>query len=170
MVTVMNDSKATFTDHDRRFVYAVARRIVGDEDAANDVAQDAMLLAYRYRDRFRGDSRYRTWLYRIAASAALTHLRRLRRARTHLTVSLADAAEPAMPAASPEEHVANAEAAARAHDELTALDSRFGGVLRMRLVEDRSESEVARALGLSLATVKIRTHRGRHALRDALSA
>jgi RNA polymerase sigma-70 factor (ECF subfamily) len=61
----MDDFRATFTEQDRRFVYAVARRIVSDEDAANDVAQDAMLLAYRHRDRFRGDSRYRTWLYRI---------------------------------------------------------------------------------------------------------
>lgn len=169
-MTVMNDFEATFTEQDRRFVYAVARRIVTDEDAANDVAQDAMLLAYRYRDRFRGDSRYRTWLYRIAASAALTHLRRRRRARTDVTVSLTDAHEPAGPAASPEDCVANAEAAARAHTELTALDTRFGGVLRLRLVEELSESEVARALGLSLATVKIRTHRGRHALRAALSA
>jgi RNA polymerase sigma-70 factor (ECF subfamily) len=166
----MNDFEATFTDRDRRFVYAVARRIVADDDAAHDVAQDAMLLAFRYRDRFRGDSRYRTWLYRIAASAALTHLRRRRRARTHVTVSLGDTAEPAMPAASPEDRVANAEAAARARRELEALDARFGGVLRMRLVEERSETEVARTLGLSLATVKIRTHRGRHALRAALSA
>lgn len=171
-MTVMNDSaeRATFTDDDRRFVFAVARRIVRDEDAAADVTQDAMLLAFRYRDRFRGDSRYRTWLYRIAASAALTHLRRRRRARTDQTVSLSPAIEPPAPVASPEEQVAGAQAATRAHRELDALDARYGDVLRLRFVDELSEAEVARTLGLSLATVKIRTHRGRHALRAALGA
>jgi len=168
----MNDlnEHATFTDDDRRFVFAVARRIVRDEEAAADVTQDAMLLAYRYRDRFRGDARYRTWLYRIAASAALTHLRRRRRARADVTVSLSAAIDPPTPAASPEDNVANARAAARAHAELDALDARYGDVLRLRFIDELSEAEVARTLGLSLATVKIRTHRGRHALRAALSA
>jgi RNA polymerase sigma-70 factor (ECF subfamily) len=166
----MNDSVATFTDDDRRFVFAVARRIVRDDDAAADVTQDAMLLAYRHRDRFRGDARYRTWLYRIAASAALSHLRRRRRRRADLTVSLSPALEPTAAAPSPEESVASAEAAARAQAELGALDARYGDVLRLRFVDDLSEAEVARALNLSLATVKIRTHRGRHALRAALAA
>ena len=173
MMNVMNESTtaqatATFTDDDRRFVYAVARRIVRDEDDAADVTQDAMLLAYRYRDRFRGESRYRTWLYRIAASSALTHLRRRRRARTDVTVSLAQAADPVDPVASPAEQVANAQAAARARLELEALDARYGDVLRLRLVDDLSEAEVAHRLGLTLATVKIRTHRARHALREKL--
>ena len=127
-----------------------------------------MLLAYRFRHRFRGDSRYRTWLYRIAASSALTHLRRRRRARTDATVGLAQAAEPVYPVASPAEQMANAQVAARARDALDALDARYGDVLRLRVVDDSSEAEVAHRLGLTLATVKIRTHRARHALREQL--
>lgn len=166
----MNDSQATFTADDRHFVYAVARRIVRDDDAAADVAQEAMLLAYRHRDRFRGDSRYRTWLYRIASSAALTHLRRRRRSRADVTESLGPLHDPPAPTASPEETVATAEVAARAQAELDALDARYGDVLRLRFLDDLSESEVASTLGLTVATVKIRTHRGRHALRAALAA
>lgn len=164
----MNESLATFTDDDRRFVYAVARRIVRDEDAAADVTQDAMLLAFRYRDRFRGDARYRTWLYRITASAAITHLRRRRRRRTDRMVGLGAVAEACAPGHNPEEHLACIEVAARTATELAALDDRYGDVLRLRFVDGLSEAEVAEALGLSLPTVKIRTHRGRQALRAAL--
>lgn len=173
MVNVMDDSSATFatfTDDDRRFVYGVARRILRDEDAAADVTQDALLLAYRYRDRFRGDSRYRTWLYKIAASAAITYLRRRRRRRTDRMVSLGAVAETCAPDQNPEEHFACAEVAARTAVELAALDERYGDVLRMRFVDGLSEAEVADALGLSLPTVKIRTHRGRQALRAAVGA
>lgn len=168
MMDVMNES-ATFTNDDRRFVYAVARRIVRDDDAAADVTQDAMLLAFRNRDRFRGDSRYRTWLYRIATSAAITHLRSRQRRRVDRMVSLAPGHEPPTPAPTPVEAVATTRAAARAHAELDKMDARYADVLRLRFVDDLSEAEVARELGLSLATVKIRTHRGRHALRAALA-
>ncbi|MBZ0232386.1 MAG: sigma-70 family RNA polymerase sigma factor [Deltaproteobacteria bacterium] len=170
----MNESptcdSATFTAEDRRFVYAVARRIVRDEDAAADVTQDALLLAFRYRDRFRGDARYRTWLYKIAASAAITHLRRRRRRRTDRMVSLGAVADACAPGQNPEEHLACAEVAARTAAELAALDERYGDVLRLRFVDGLSEAEVADVLGVSLPTVKIRTHRGRQALRAAVDA
>ena len=64
---------------ERAYVFAVAMKYVKDEDAAADVTQDALLLAHRHRAKFRGDSRYSTWLYRIAASAALMYLRQHRR-------------------------------------------------------------------------------------------
>lgn len=170
----MNESSsaggATFTGDDRRFVFQVARRIVRDDDAAADVTQDALLLAFRYRDSFRGEATYRTWLYRITASAAITHLRRRRRRQTDRTVSLGAIAHATAPGGNPEDQVARAEVAARTAAGLEALDARYGDVLRMRFVDGLSEQEVARALGLSLPTVKIRTHRGRRALRAALAS
>jgi len=174
-MNVMNDSTndVSFTAADRSFVYAVARRIVRDDDAAADVAQDAMLLAFRHKDSFRGTSRYRTWLYRIASTAALTHLRRGRR-RAADQVGITDSAvvERRLPAPGPdpEQEVGTAQAAARVRTHLAALDPRYRDVLRLRFEDDRSEDEVATALGLSLATVKIRTFRGRRALRAAMAA
>ena len=50
-------------------------KYVRDEQDAEDVTQDAMLLAHRYSDSFRGESRYSTWLYRVTATAALMFLR-----------------------------------------------------------------------------------------------
>src|SRR5688500_20370710 len=63
----------------RAYVKSVAMKYVRNEQDAEDVAQDAMLLAHRYRDSFRGESRYSTWLYRVTATAALMFLRRQRR-------------------------------------------------------------------------------------------
>ena len=70
-----------FEGREREYVYAVAMKYLKDEDEAADVAQDAMLNAYRHRASFRGDSRFTTWLYRVAATTALMHLRKKRRAR-----------------------------------------------------------------------------------------
>ena len=59
-------------------VYAMCRRIVGDPERARDVAQDALLVAWRKIDDFRGESRFRTWLVGIARYTALRAIRRRR--------------------------------------------------------------------------------------------
>src|ERR1700730_4581434 len=80
-----------FTERERDFVFGVAMKYMKDEERASDVTQDALLLAYRHRSSFRGDSRFTTWLYRIAATTSLMHLRKDR--RLPLTTSI-DADEP----------------------------------------------------------------------------
>src|SRR6185436_9013360 len=92
----MNES-AMAPEEARSFVQAIVRRFVRDAEAAADVAQDALLLAHRHRASFRGDSSYRTWLYRIAAMTALGHLRKRRRSREQLTLG-----EEAVGAAAPD--------------------------------------------------------------------
>ncbi|MEQ9569228.1 MAG: sigma-70 family RNA polymerase sigma factor, partial [Longimicrobiales bacterium] len=57
-------------------VYAVVRRIAGDDDLAQDYAQEAWIRAIRALPTFRGDARFSTWLHRIAVNAALQALRR----------------------------------------------------------------------------------------------
>lgn len=79
----------TSQEHDRTraYVRSVAMKYVRDEHDADDVTQDALLLAYRYRDSFRGESRYTTWLYRVTATAALMFLRRQRRLSREIPAS-----------------------------------------------------------------------------------
>src|SRR6185369_10665570 len=79
------DREIRFTQREREFVYGVALKYMKDEEEAADVTQEALLLAYRHRASFRGDSRFTTWLYRIAATTALMHLRKRR--RTPLMIS-----------------------------------------------------------------------------------
>src|SRR5262245_66546692 len=73
----------------RAYVKSVAMKYVRNEHDADDVAQDALLLAHRYRDSFRGESRYSTWLYRVTATAALMFLRRQRRVAREIAASTA---------------------------------------------------------------------------------
>ncbi len=155
-----------FGRDERNFVYSVARRIVHSAEAADDVAQDAMLLAYRHRDSFRGDARYRTWLYRIAATTALDHLRRGKRSREHLapTADEVDREVPD-PARSPETMVADRELALAAQRVLDQLAPKYREVMMLRA--ELSEAETASRLGITVANVKIRAHRARQQLRLA---
>ena len=63
------------------FVYNVAYKMMGNPHDAEEVAQEAFISAFRAFDRFRGESRVTTWLYRITVNAALMRIRREKRAR-----------------------------------------------------------------------------------------
>jgi RNA polymerase sigma-70 factor (ECF subfamily) len=162
-----------FTAKERDFVYGVAMKYMKDEEKAHDVTQDAMLLAYRHRASFRGDSRFTTWLYRIAATTALMHLRKDRRLPLHAPIDTAtgeDEAvdEPRGEESSPEERSASSEAIELAGERLAEMGEKYGEIFAMRFVEGYSESEIARKLSLNVATVKTRAYRARAHLRREL--
>lgn len=156
----------SFSPADRGFVYAVARRIVGSPEDADDVTQDTLLLAYRNRAAFRGESKYRTWLYRVAFTTAVGYLRRRGRSRESLAANDETFAREISDAPSPEERVIAAEAAARVRDAVADLSPPYRDVVLARI--DATEPEVAARLGISLANVKVRAHRARKQLHDAL--
>jgi RNA polymerase sigma-70 factor (ECF subfamily) len=158
----------TLSASDRSFVFAVVRRILRCEDASADATQDAMLLAHRHRDKFRGDSNHRTWLYRIAVTAALTLLRKRRRCREELSADVELAHEPTCPEPSPEHQVATRQLAARARAALASVGEIHRTVFTLR-TEDSTESEIAAQLGISVANVKIRAHRARIRIRETLA-
>ncbi len=164
------EQAVTFTPADRQFVFAIARRIVGENDA-HDVAQDALLRAYHHRDQFRGDSRYRSWLFKIATSVSLSYLRRQRRRITTVAQN-ADAETEALAtdAMSPEELVSRAQEHSRLKQEISRLDPGYANVLRLRFEKDMTEEAVAKELGMTVANVKIRAFRARRRLRDAVMA
>jgi RNA polymerase sigma-70 factor, ECF subfamily len=150
-------------------------KYVKDEDAAADVAQDAMLLAHRHRDSFRGDSRYTTWLYRIAATTSLMHLRKQRRNAREVPVPIrigdsGDARlDQAAPMSSPEDRSAAREAMTIVQRRLAELGDKYSDIFMLRFFEGYSESEIAKRLNLNVATVKTRAYRARLAVRETLS-
>ena len=162
-------------DEERNYVYAVAMKYVKDEEAAADVAQDALLLAHRHRGSFRGDSRYSTWLYRIAATTALMYLRKKRRRALEL-FSPASNDEEAFPdhanldELGPDEEVAGREALQLIRRRLGELGDKYERIFWMRYLEGYTETEIAAELDLTLATVKTRAHRARVAVRETLLA
>lgn len=143
-------------------VFALARRMVGDREEAEEVAQDAFLRAWRALPRFRGDARFSTWLYRItyrrACDAAASLRSRRRRERDLETAgAIADTA----PAAGLRE----GEALERL---IASLPEAQRAAITLFYYQDRSLGEVARILDLTEGTVKTHLHRARAALRRAL--
>ena len=161
----------------RNYVFSVAMKYVKDEDAAADVAQDALLLAHRHRNSFRGDSQFSTWMYRITATSALMYLRRQRRLSREVPASTtADDDGTSLldtrpsTAADPEQSLAGDQVMRAIADGVAQLGDKYGPIFWMRYLEGYSETEIAERLGLSLATVKTRAHRARLAARAHLQA
>jgi RNA polymerase sigma-70 factor (ECF subfamily) len=146
-------------------------KYVHNDADADDVTQDAMLLAYRYRDAFRGDARYSTWLYRVTATAALMFLRKQRRTAREIPASgtgvVDDEGTPwlervAAPTDLRSEVIARTELGAVA-DAVAQLGAKYPAVFWKRYGEGRTETEIARELGVSVAAVKTRAFRARQA-------
>lgn len=142
-----------------RRVYTLAYRVVGDRHEAEDVAQEAYMRVYRGLPGFRGDSSFDTWLYRITANAAASHLRRRRRFGDVLddpeeVVQVPDEASP---------DPVDRDEIQRA---LFALPVAQRAVLVMRDAYGFSIAEIAEDLGLSEGAVKVRIHRARRRLKE----
>lgn len=155
----------SFTADDRRYAFAVARRIVRDEQDAQDVAQDALLLAFRHRGSFRGHASPRTWFHRIVITTALSHLRAAARRRRQLE---AVSAQPSAPPPTPEQALGKHEQAQLLTAHVARLCEKYRSVLTLR-IEELSDAEIARRLAISVASVKVRSHRARHQLREAMA-
>ena len=156
-------------DRTRAYVRSVAMKYIRDEQDAEDVTQDAMLLAHRYRDSFRGESRYSTWLYRVTATAALMFLRKQRRLSREIPASgSVDEEGTALLERQPAPADLRGDVIARAEvgtvaDAVARLGAKYPAVFWKRYGEGRTETEIAKELGLSVAAVKTRAFRARQA-------
>jgi RNA polymerase sigma-70 factor (ECF subfamily) len=161
----------------RAFIHAVAMKYVKNTEDAEDVTQEAMLLAHRYRASFRGESRYSTWLYRVTATAALMFLRRARRLSREMPASgVIGSDEDATPLLDRQAAPTDVRGAvfARRELELVAeavqkLGAKYPAVFWKRYGEGRTETEIAKELGVSVAAVKTRAFRARQAAVQTLT-
>lgn len=155
-------------------VYRVALRIVGDPAEAEDVMQETFSSAFTNIGAFQWRSGMRTWLYRIASNAALMRLR----GRKPVAFSIDDNSQ--MPEIGtpeqffnwcclPEQDFDTAEARAQIEGAIAGLPESLRVVFVMRELEGLSTQETAETLSLSRENVKVRLHRARLALREALS-
>jgi RNA polymerase sigma-70 factor (ECF subfamily) len=154
--------------------FNLAARMLGDDDAAEDVTQTAFLSAYRNLDSFRGGS-FRAWVMRMVSNACYDELRRRKR---RPTVSLEpvneDDEEIESPAwladdgPSPENELERAELDQALQTCLHGLPEEFRAVVLMVDVEGLDYQEVSLATGKPLGTVKSRLARARLKMRDCL--
>jgi RNA polymerase sigma-70 factor (ECF subfamily) len=160
-----------------RPLYRTARSIVKDDAEAEDVLQEAYLLAFRNIGKFRGDAMLRTWLTRIVINEAIARSRKTaRRAKViQLDGDAAwenEAAEASMNEATPEQpetSVMRAEARRMLERHIDALPDVFRTVFVLRALEEMSVEETASCLAIPEATVRTRFFRARGLLREALA-
>ena len=147
--------------------YTLAYRLVGDEEDARDVVQEAYLRAFRSLARFRGDARFSTWLYRITANCAATAVGRRRR---HRHDELSDEFHPAdvRTGGDPEERGEAVAVRAELERALAALPPKLRAVVVLRDIYDLPHEAIAAELGISESAAKVRLHRARRRLREDL--
>ncbi len=154
--------RATYAD-----AYTLAYRLTGNEEDAKDVVQEAYLRAYKGLRRFRGEAAFTTWMYRITANCASTHL--ARRAHHHHE-PLTDEAPVVdeRPEANPDARLGAAAERELLHAALQSLAPEMRAVVVLRDVYDLPHEAIAAELGISEGAAKVRLHRARKKLRERL--
>ena len=152
---------AALAGRHRELMYGVCRRITCDDQDALDALQEALLVAWRRIGSFEGRSAVSTWLFRVAANAAIDEVRRRSRRPPY-----ADAAPADLPAA----HDIEGDAVTKSTVDwaLAQLPPQFRAAVVLREYCDFSYQEIAEVMDVPVDTVKSRISRGRQALADLL--
>ena len=155
-----------------RPVFRLALRMLGNREEAEDVAQEALLSLHRHGHRFRRESRFSTFVYRVTANAALNRRRTLgrSRARERLLAERESGFDPTPTPRNPGDALVGAEAQARVQEALQELSPDLRVAIVLFDIEGLPYGEIARVLEVPEGTVKSRIHRARNALREKLRA
>ncbi len=156
-------------------IFRLAQHVTQNREDAEDVLQETFLKAYEHLDQFQGNSKFYTWLVRIAVNQALM---KLRKRKTDKSVSLDEtidtgedtvAREIASWDESPEDRYSREEINTILSSAIDSLAPPYRAVFLLRDVEELSTEETAEALELSVPAVKSRLLRARLQLRDKLT-
>lgn len=151
-------------------LYSVALRMCGNREDAQDCLQDAMLRIYRSLDRFKGQSAFSTWAYRITMNTCLDELRRRRsRAATSLDALLETGWDPAAETVTPEDAAISAEQRRELEAAIANLPEDMRSAIILREMHDMTYEEISEALDTNIGTVKSRISRGRERLRQLIN-
>ena len=149
-------------------IAALVGRYVSDAGEVEDVTQEAFIKAYRALGKFRGDSAFYTWLYRIAANAAKNHLvAKGRRPGADATIEDAEGFDEGgmlSESASPEALAMGGELAEVVESALNALPDELKAALMLREFDGLSYDDIADVLGCPVGTVRSRIFRAREAV------
>jgi RNA polymerase sigma-70 factor (ECF subfamily) len=171
------DAFATLVRQYDRYIYRLALNITGNREDAEDVMQEALIKAYTKLPQFQGESRFYTWLVRIAVNEALMKLRKrggeknvsidepiaLNDEKSMLPREIEDWED------NPEERYARTELQDILHGVVEQLEPQFRTVFALRDIEGFSTEETAKMMGLSVPAVKSRLLRARLKARELLN-
>jgi RNA polymerase sigma-70 factor (ECF subfamily) len=167
------DAFETLVERYERKIFRLTQNITQNREDAEDAMQESFLKAFEHLQEFQGNSRFYTWLVRIAVNQALMKLRKRRPNEVSLDQEL-DTGEDTIPrevedwGPSPEDRFEQRELSGILSEVISELDPPFRIVFQLRDIEELSTEETAEALGLSVPAVKSRLLRSRLKLRQKL--
>ena len=155
-------------------VYALICGMVRDREEARDLTQDALIKAYKNLERFRLESSFYTWLYRIAMNVAIDHLRKMKK-RQHEAFDEGIASKDsdgtliaAHDRANPAKELHRRQLNEQIFDALETLSPDHRQVILLREIEGLSYEEIAETMDIPEGTVMSRLFYARRKLRDVL--
>lgn len=156
-----------------QIVFRVAYRITGDEADADEVVQEAFMRGYQKLESFESRASFGTWIYRIAANAALNLVSRR---KAGASLQIADDADPAQqqvqladPAAGPERHLLSREIEALQETAMGKLTATERTAFVLRHMEEKTTTEIAEALEIAPNAAKQAVFRAVQKLRRSLA-
>ena len=156
-------------------IFRLAQHVTQNREDAEDVLQETFLKAYEHLDQFKGDSKFYTWIVRIAVNQALM---KLRRRKTDKSVSLDETIDTGEDTITreiaawdedPEQRFSREELGEILDTAVDSLEPPYRSVFVLRDIEELSTEETAEALNLSVTAVKSRLLRARLQLREKLT-
>jgi RNA polymerase sigma-70 factor (ECF subfamily) len=162
---------ATYRDR----IFGLILRMVGNREEAEDLAQEVFITVLKSIDTFRGESKFSTWLYRIAANHTKNRMKYLQRRAYKATSEYDEAAERAVQRGdgpggprlqNPESAMAGAQIERVVQGAIAELDEDHRELVVLRDMEEMSYEEIVAITGLNEGTVKSRLHRARTALKE----
>ncbi|MBA2694224.1 MAG: RNA polymerase sigma factor [Rubrobacter sp.] len=144
-------------------VFRVCFRILGDREDAKDAAQEAFIRAYKKMDGFEGRSSFKTWMTRLTVNVSLNE-----RGKRKENLDIEDWAPPEL-GDGPEAEAVKAEALAKLHKALQALQPNHRAAVVLHDLEGMNFREVGESLDVPEQTAKSWAYRGRQRLKDLLT-
>ena len=151
----------------QELVFSLAYKLTGNRELANDVAQEAFIRAWKAIQKFRGDSTFSTWIYRITVNTAWT-LRK--KAKKHYSLNIEDTQEPVVidEKKDPEFLAINSDLSSVLKKALDQIPVEQRIIVELKNIEGRSHKEIAEYLDISVTAAKVRLHRAHQKLRIIL--
>jgi RNA polymerase sigma-70 factor (ECF subfamily) len=148
------------------FIFNVVRKYVRLEEEARDITQDVFLKAYENIEKFRGESKVSSWLYRIAYNLSMNWSERKAGRETQLDDSMAEAIpeEPSLA----DELFDRQMIMLRINEIMDEIPPKYKAVLNLHYFEDKSYQEIADTLDIPINTVKIQLLRAKDHVRKRL--
>jgi len=147
-------------------IFGLVTRYVRDRQEVEDVVQEAFIKAYRALPRFRGDSQFYTWLYRIAINTAKNHLvaRARRPPGADIDVDDAESYEPMRQVENPENELARDELSKVIHKAIADLPDDLRSAVTLREFDGMSYEQIAEIMDCPVGTVRSRIFRARESI------